>query len=323
MSKRPNLRFVIFGAGAIGGVVAARLHQSGQAVTVIARGAHLDAIRRDGLTLVTPDEQTVLEMPVAGGPDEIRWTDADVVLLTTKSQDTLQALTALRGAAIEVPVACLQNGVDNERQALRLMSATYAGLVIVPAAHLEPGVVEAYGSGIIDIGGYPSGIDSRCQDMCAALSAAGFVSRPRAEIMRAKYAKLIGNVGNAVDALFAPSAARDDLVRLAREEGRVVLDAAGIAHDDSEVASVVGRAGALPVRDIDGRPRAGTSTQQSLIRGGSLETDYLNGEIVLQGRLHGMPTPINAAICRVAAQTRRRTDDSTAHDAAELLAAVA
>jgi 2-dehydropantoate 2-reductase len=52
------------------------------------------------------------------------------------------------------------------------------------------------------------------------------------------------------------------------------------------------------VQPIEGRPRAGSSTRQSLARGApTLETDYLNGEIVLLGRLHGVPTPINAALC--------------------------
>src|SRR5581483_10253715 len=93
------MRFVVFGAGAIGGAVGARLHQSGHAVTLIARGAHLEAIRRDGLTLLTPVERAVLTLPVADGPGGVQWTGDEVVLLATKSQDTLRALTALRDAA--------------------------------------------------------------------------------------------------------------------------------------------------------------------------------------------------------------------------------
>ena len=134
------MRFVIFGAGAIGGVVGARLHQSGHAVTLIARGAHLDAIRRDGLTLVTPVERVVLPIPAVGEPGGVDWTGDEVVLLATKSQDTLAALTALRDAAgSAVPVVCLQNGVENERVALRLMDEVYGAVVMLPAAHLEAG----------------------------------------------------------------------------------------------------------------------------------------------------------------------------------------
>src|SRR6201995_4773560 len=110
------MRFVIFGAGAIGGAVGARLGQSGHAVTLIARGAHLDAIRDHGLTFLTPVERVVLELPAVGDPGAIDWTGDEGVLLATKSQDTLAALTALRDAAgSAVPVVCLQNGVENER----------------------------------------------------------------------------------------------------------------------------------------------------------------------------------------------------------------
>jgi 2-dehydropantoate 2-reductase len=121
------MRWVILGAGAIGGVVGARLYQAGFAVTLIARGAHLEAIRRRGLELVTPEERSVLEIPAAGAPGEIEWTGDDVVLVATKSQDTLGALTSLRDAAGPLtPVVCLQNGVDNERVALRLFTRSMA-----------------------------------------------------------------------------------------------------------------------------------------------------------------------------------------------------
>ena len=86
---------------------------------------------------------------------------------------------------------------------------------------------------------------------------------------------------------------------MAAAEGRAVLEAAGIPHVAEEISDVEGRWRRWGVRDIDGRRRAGSSTWQSLARGtGALETDYLNGEIVLLGRLHGVPTPINAAAVR-------------------------
>jgi 2-dehydropantoate 2-reductase len=140
------MRFVIFGAGAIGGAVGARLHQSGHAVTLIARGAHLEALRRDGLTFLTPVERAVLPLPAVGDPGGVDWTGEEVVLLATKSQDTLGALTALRDAAgSAVPVVCLQNGVENERVALRLMDEVYGAVVMLPAAHLQAGTIEASG----------------------------------------------------------------------------------------------------------------------------------------------------------------------------------
>ncbi|HEX4008913.1 MAG TPA: 2-dehydropantoate 2-reductase [Solirubrobacteraceae bacterium] len=322
------MRFVVFGAGAVGGVVAARLHQGGFPVTVIARGAHLEAIRRDGLTLLTPSERTVLALSAAADPAEVDWDDEDVVLLVTKSQDTLGALTGLRDAAGSgVPVVCVQNGVENERVALRLMDHVYGAVVMAPTAHLEPGVVESYGadrSGEIDVGCYPDGVDERCERICAALEASMFNARPMLDVMRLKYAKLLLNLSNAVRALCDAGEDRDELVARVQDEGRAVLTAAAIDFVADEVSDVTTRWAQWGVRDIDGRKRAGSSTWQSLARGtGALETDYLNGEIVLQGRLVGVPAPVNEALCRLAARAAREGRRPGSLRAADILAVAA
>jgi 2-dehydropantoate 2-reductase len=304
------MKFVIFGAGAIGGVVGARLHQGGFDVTLIARGAHLEAIRAHGLTLETPVERSVLPIPVAGDPAGVEWTGDEVVMLATKSQDTIGALSRLRDAAgPAVPVVCLQNGVENERVALRLLESVYGGVVMAPTAHLEPGRVEAYGaelSGMVDLGRYPDGVDQRCEDIAAALAASKFSSRAGPDVMRLKYAKLVLNLGNAVEALCGPGERSDELTELARAEARAALTAAGIQFIAEEVTDIRGRWERIAVRDIGGRARPGSSTWQSLARGaGAIETDYLNGEIVLVGRLHGVSTPVNEALCRLAAGVAR------------------
>jgi len=303
------MHFVVFGAGAIGGVVGARLHQAGFAVTLIARGDHLQAISRNGLELVTPEERVVLRIPAVGAPADVSWTGDDVVLLATKSQDTQGALIGLRDAAgPTTPVVCLQNGVENERLAARLLDSVYGGVVMCPAAHLTPGAVEAYGTtltGMIDIGRYPDGVDARCEQVCAALEGSRFTSHPAEDVMRLKHAKLLLNLGNAVHALCGTGEDSDELAERAREEGRDVLRAAGIEHEAPEVTDLRSRWRAMGVRDIDGRARAGSSTWQSLTRGLPLETDYLNGEIVLGGRVHGVPTPVNAALCHLAWEAAR------------------
>src|SRR5205814_3328719 len=86
----------------------------------------------------------------------------------------------------------------------------------------------------------------------------------------------------------------------AKAEGVAVLEAAGIpfASDEEDAAR---RGNHLQMRPINGERRGGGSTWQSLARGvRALETDYLNGEIVLLGRLHGVPTPANALVQQVA-----------------------
>jgi 2-dehydropantoate 2-reductase len=299
------MRFVIYGAGAIGGVVGARLAQAGFDVALIARGAHLDAIRRDGLTLETPLERVVVHLPAVQDPSALDWRSDDVVCLATKSQDSARALMSLRiGAPSDLPIICLQNGVENERLALRLFGDVYGAVVMLPAAHLNPGVVQAYGAdltGIIDLGRYPDGVDERCQAIASALSDSHLHSDVRSDVMRYKYAKLIVNLANAVEALFHPGPEADELTRRAREEGRAALSAAGIDFVAEEVDDVRGRWDRMRVSEIGGRERAGSSSWQSLARGsGAIETDYLNGEIALLGRLHGVPVPVNAQLCALA-----------------------
>ena len=299
------MRFVVFGAGAIGGVTGARLSQAGHDVVLIARGAHRDAIAASGLTLRTPAESVTLDIPVAGDPHDIVWRDDDVVLLTTKSHDTVGAIDALRSAMPnhQVPVVCLQNGVANERTALRYFANVYAVPVMCPTSHLEPGVVEASSvpvTGIYDIGRYPTGADATCDAIAAAFAASTFVSEVRVDVMRWKWSKLIMNLGNSVQAMCAPSDAATELVARARREATGILRAAGI--DFASAAEDAARRGdILKPGNIDGKPRCGGSSWQSLARrSGTIETDYLNGEIVLVARLHGESAPVNALLQREA-----------------------
>jgi 2-dehydropantoate 2-reductase len=324
------MRFVIYGAGAIGGVVGARLHQSGHDVALIARGEHLRRIRSQGLTLQSPAERSVLELPAAEDPEQLGvGAEEDVILLAVKGQDTSGALAALRaaGAPATTPVICLQNGVENERLALRMFADVYGAVIMLPAAHLEPGVVLAYGAkatGIIDIGRYPAGSDDFCEQVAVAFRASQLSSHVVPDVMRLKYAKLLLNLGNAVEALCGPGEASDELTEQARAEGRAVLEAAEIDAEDANVEDLEGRWARIGVREIEGSPRAGSSSWQSLARGtGAIETDFLNGEIVLLGRLHGVPTPINTALVELAARNARAGTPPGALTTEDVLAAAA
>ena len=319
------MRFVVFGAGAIGGVVGARLHQSGHEVALIARGAHYEAIRERGLTLETPTEQVVLEIPVAASPDGLDWNGDEVVLLAVKSQDTSGAISALRDCApAQTAVVCLQNAVENERVALRLFENVYGAVVMSPTAHLEPGSVQAYGTwmtGVIDVGRYPSGVDERSQELAEALSASHFSAQARPDVMRFKYAKLISNLPNAVDAIVEAGPEADELTPLVQEEGRAVLSAARIEFVADEVNDVLARWKRLDIQPIAGRERAGSSTRQSVARGLPVETDYLNGEIVLLARTCGVPAPVNHALCELSARHVREGRAPNSVPAGEVLAA--
>jgi len=314
------MRFVVFGVGAVGGVVAGRLFEHGHDVVGIARGAHYEALRERGLRLVDPDRKKMLPMPVVDAPRAVDWRPDDVVLVTTKTQDSTAALDALAAAAPpDTPVVCVQNGVENERLALRRFANTYAICVMLPAEHLEPGVVNASSapvSGLLDIGRYPSGVDDRAAAIAGELGVSTFESVPRADIMRWKYRKLIMNLGNAVEALFVPGEDALELARMARREGSAVLRSANI-----DVASIEEDRDRRGERLTPRLSRGGGSTWQSLRRGaGSLETDYLNGEIVFVARSIGEPCPVNARLQAEANRAARRGVAPASLRAADLLA---
>lgn len=300
-------RYVIYGAGAIGGVIGGGLALGGHDVSLIARGAHLEALRASGLTLHTPNGTERVAAPAVADPAELDLRSDDVVILAMKTQDTEAALDTLAATApAGIAVVCAQNGVENERLALRRFPNVYGMCVMLPGVHLEPGVVIAGGSpvfGVLDVGRYPTGSDATAEAIAAALEGSGFRSVATDGIMRFKYGKLRLNTGNSLDAACGRRAARgsegSQLGVRAGKEALAAFAAAGIdvATRDEEAA----RRDRFETVEVDGQPRAGSSSWQSLARGsGSIEADFLNGEIVLLGRMHGVPTPVNEAFRRLA-----------------------
>ena len=316
------MRYVVYGAGAVGGVVGSRLHLAGSPVTLVARGEHLAAIRARGLTLDAGDGRHRIDAPATDTAADIGWTDDTVVLLAVKSHQAMVALADLRAhAPAGVPVVCVTNGIATEVAALRLFARTYAVCVMLPASHLEPGVVVASchpTPAILDIGRFPDGTDSVSAAVAADLRAATIESVERVDIMSMKRRKLLTNLGNGVDASFARGEAADELAARAQAEGEEVLAAAGVslmtAEEDRE------RRGSILQRR-PGLERRGGSTWQSLTRGtGDSEIDYLGGEIVLQGRLLGVPTPVNEAVVAATRALAYAGGPTRSLDAAEVLA---
>lgn len=302
------MRYVIYGAGAIGCTIGGRLFQAGHEVVLIARGAHLEAMQQNGLTLRTPDEELRLPVPAVSHPREITFRPDDAVILTMKTQDTSAALDDLEAAAGDVAVFCAQNGVENERIAARRFSRVYAMLVAMPATFLHPGEVDSEAapvSGVLDAGVYPTGTDAFVEQVCAGIESARLSARASAGAMGLKHRKLLQNLTNGVQVATELPYGDPDLLAFSkrlREEGQAVYAAAGIdAVTEAEYAERV--QSRYKVVGVPGRKRAGSSTWQSIARGKTTsEVDYLNGEIVLLGRLHGVPTPLNAAVRRAAVQ---------------------
>jgi 2-dehydropantoate 2-reductase len=332
-------RYIIIGAGAVGGTIGGCLFQGGHEVVLVARGPHLDALRSRGLTLATPAGQDTLPIPAVGSPAELELRPGDVLILATKGQDTTGVLEQWawqpvagrsEAAALLLPVVCAQNGVANEDLALRRFRHVYGMGVWLPATHLEPGTVLAQGTpraGLLPVGRYPSGTDQFTLQFSAALTASRFLAPVSDDVMRWKYGKLLANLGNAIEALCGRTPPDSDdtkeLRQRVRAEGTAVLQAAGIAFLSPDQAAAE-RGDQVQIGEINGTARSGGSSWQSLTRGtGTIEADYLNGEIALLGRRHAVPTPVNETLQQLANQAAlaRRPPGSTTP--AQILAAAA
>ena len=147
------MRYIIYGAGAIGGIVGSKLHLAGHDVILIARGDHLRVLKERGLTVKAPGESILLHIAAVSHPSEIDFRPGDVVILTMKSQDTEKALDDLRAVAGDrLPIICCQNGIENERVALRRFADVYGMMILMPATFLEAGIVETPSCPVASVG---------------------------------------------------------------------------------------------------------------------------------------------------------------------------
>ncbi len=334
---------MILGAGAVGGTLGGRLAQAGREVVLVARGDHLAAMRRDGLRLRTPEEDITVPVTVAGVPEEVDLRSDDVLVAAAKTQQLGALLPAwadvpvhnagqvVGNAGDSLPILIATNGVAAEEVALRYFALVYGVCVWLPAARLVPGEVVARGtpvSGMLHVGRVPSKParrdDETLTQITADWTAARFTVHCPDDVMAWKYRKLISSLSNVFEALVGRTKEVRPLYEAAEREARAVLDVAGIAYTGDEEESAA-RAGAFFVRPVAGVEKyLGGSTWQSLTRGtGDIETDYLNGEIVLLAHRHGLRAPINArlaALGRQAAAAGRRPGEMSVAELATALA---
>lgn len=308
------MRHVVIGAGAIGGVVGGLLAERGAEVVLVARGEHAAVMRERGLEVRRPDRSFRVHPPVAESVPALGLRRDDVLLLAVKSQQTAALLDEIAALAVDgerasdvLPILHLQNGVSNEDAALRLFGGVHGVCVNLPATHLEPGVVIGEGAdepGILQLGLAAGGSDAIDDAVAADLRTAGFDATVVPDVMVFKRAKLLRNLGNALDALCG-SDLEDEaervltaLARRAMEEGRAAFTAAGLPVTDDEAWATALRGGVRPA-PVGGTARQGGSTWQSVARRqGTVETDHLNGEVVRVGRLTGVATPVNLLLQR-------------------------
>lgn len=293
---RAARRYVILGAGAIGGGIGGFLARSGQDVALVARGRHLEVLQRQGLRLRTPRDESVLQLPAYADPSDVQWQAGDVAILATKLQDAEALLDRLVAAAdVPPPVVCATNGLAAEPMVARRGLAAYGMLVWTPATHLVAGEVRVHGgepAGVLDVGCWPDGSDALSSSVAADLNAAGFESTAQTDIMAWKRTKLLTNAVGVLAALDPSRVA--DLQAAIMDEGRAAYRAAALPYVSMEtLLKHVSHIEQLP---IAGLQREGGSAWQSLVTGRSSEVDWLSGTLVALGREHGLSMAVNAEV---------------------------
>ncbi len=308
-------RYIIIGAGAIGATLAAQLHDTGLDHVLVGRGTNIEAIRNAGLRYVQHGRERVVRVVAANGPSEVRLTADDVLVFATKAQD-LEVATrdwawqpadfgGREGLAAELPVVTLQNGLAADRIALRRFGAVLGGSLLTPAQHLEPGQVRSGARdaiGVLTLGVATKGEDPRLAAILASIAAdlrrARYIVQTTSDVSRWQRAKLLHSVRNGLEVFASTTDEVTLLGDLLVAEVRAVFGAAGldVADTAAERTEDVSAFGQDPDSGI---PRGQQSTWQSFSRGASSEIDYLNGEVVLLGRLHGVATPFSTAVQHV------------------------
>jgi 2-dehydropantoate 2-reductase len=299
------MRYIIYGAGGIGSTMGSYLARAGRSAVLVGRRGHVGAVTAGGLRLVTPAGDYVVRLPAVTAPADIKFGAEDVVCLCVKGQDTETALRDLKDAVDEIPVFCFQNGVRNEEIAAGFFPRVYGVMVRVGAQYLEDGTVTVRRDppGWYLVGRYPAGTDALAEAVAGDLRAAGYLVRTTGDVMPYKWGKLMANLGNAIDGITGCDwGTTRSIYRAVFEEARAIVAKAGIRWISQErLAQEWPETRQPPRAEFDTIQRS--STWQSLARRqGSVETEFLNGEIVRLARRLGLTAPLNEKLVEITAR---------------------
>lgn len=291
------MRIAVMGAGAVGGYFGALLAQSGQEVSFIARGAHMQAMRAAGIVIEGPHGRTQVQN-ITVTDDAATLAPCDVVLFCVKTYDTESAAEAVRPLVQKSGVVIsLQNGVDGRERIAAVLGEerVMAGLAMVSGVIAEPGVIRTVSDmSSLRFGEADGSASPRARAFAEACAKAGFSAEVMPDIRAAQWQKFVG---------LATNAALTSLIR---------LPAGNIYHDPGlveltrralgEVAAVAKAQGIALPEDIveralklhqDFPPTMYASMYHDHARGRRTELESLSGLIVRRGRELGVPTPVH------------------------------
>jgi len=290
------MRYAFVGAGGVGGYFGARLAAAGEDVSFLARGAHLEAIRRDGLS-VASGLGDVRVFPAKASDDPVALGRADLVVIAVKNWDTAEAARAAAGLrAPDGEIVSFQNGVEAWDEIARIAGVPVLGGVAYITASIErPGVIRHAGTmQRLAFGSFDGGRSEAAERLLEACRRANIDASIRPDIRRAIWEKFV--FLSAFSAL--TSLARLPIGRI-REDPRARRLLEGAMREAAEV----GRASGVPLSDdvverqlaIADRlpPGSMSSMLGDLNRGNRLEVAWLSGATARMGRELSIATPVH------------------------------
>jgi 2-dehydropantoate 2-reductase len=315
------MKIIILGAGAIGCLAGGHLCRTGSEVVLVGRSGQVKAIREQGLNLITPACSYRLDLPAVTHIDRVNLSPEDVIFLCVKGQDTEKAISEIKSVVKEIPIFCLQNGVRNEEILAQRFSRVYGAMVRVGAEYLKDGEVMARSDppGLIILGGYPQGADDLAEAVAQRLRAAGFLVQVSEEIMAYKWGKLRSNLDNIIHAIANTTEGEIELiVKAAKRELDVLLKEAHI-HCISQAEVEKRWPQVLTPEHFSINRRIRNSSWQSLTRKqGSIETEFLNGEVVRLAKRLGRQASINEKLTQISLEMAARREPPGKYTPGEL-----
>ena len=300
------MRIVMMGSGGVGGFFGGRLAFAGEDVAFVARGAHLDAMRRNGL-LIENEPQGDIHVPkVTAHEDPARLGPADLVIVSVKLWDTEEAARAIKPiVGRDTAVLSLQNGVIKD-EILRgiFPERNIMGGVAYVATHISrPGVIHQVGTmQRIVVGEYDGRVSDRAKALHEALLRSGVTAELSTDVRRSiweKYVFLVGlsatttTMRRPLGAVLEHERSRAFLHEIMREVVRVGR-AQGVHLAEDYADQRMAFAKTLPY-DMT------SSMAHDLERGNRLEVEWLSGGVVKLGKEAGVETPANEAVCAILA----------------------
>lgn len=319
MNQVSKPKIVIVGAGAVGSVIGGLLARDGQDVTLIARSAHVEVINKNGLIIDGEMGKFIINVQAKSELDF----RPDIVLLAVKAQDVEAVCKQIKPYVIGVPVLMLQNGIRSDEMAASVLGDEniISCVVMFNARFINPGCVTYGVKGSLLIGETFRKNGKRVEYLASFLNSS-IKTEVSDNISGVRWTKLLVNiVGNGLEAIagisFGECMKHSEMRRIGiyiLREGFNVAEKAGIKLVSlpnlpiSAFRTTI--RSPLPIASLVlgltmGGTNTVTSTLQSIRKGKPTEINYLNGEIMKQGRKINLATPYNAKVVELVHNVER------------------